>query len=83
MWVRVVGTPLNANNGGPTEPKDDAPRLGHYIPTTRTHVPRLICLGDSSHHISAPSQTQSFLINTLKSMMMRSQHPLFTLLLVS
>ena len=31
------------------------PRLGYYIPTTRTHVPRLICLGDSSHHISAPS----------------------------
>ena len=40
-------------------------RLGYYIPTTHTHVTRLICLGDSSHHISAPSYTQSFLIYTL------------------
>jgi len=75
--------PPNANSGGPTQPKDDEPRLGYYIPTTRTHFPRLACLGDPSYHISAPSYTQSFLICTLQIMMMRSQYPLFTLLLVS
>jgi len=76
--------PSNANSGGPTEPKDDEPRLGYYIQTTHTHthVPYFICLGESSHHISTPSYTQSFLIYTLYSMMMRSQHPLLTLLFV-
>ena len=49
----------DANSGGPTEPKDDGPRLGYYIPATRTHIPLLICLGDSSHHISAPSHTHT------------------------
>ena len=46
-------------------------------------ISRFICLGDSSHHISAPPYTQSFLIYTVSSIMMRSQHPLFTLLLIS
>ena len=31
--------PPSANSGGPTEPKDDKHRLGHYILTTRTHIP--------------------------------------------
>jgi len=64
--VRLVSsTSPIANSGGPSEPKDEEPRLGYNIPTTRTHIPRHIYLGDSSHHISAPSYTQSFLIYTL------------------
>jgi len=49
--------PSNANSSGPTEPKDDEPCPTYYIPTTRTHVPHLICVGDSSHLISTPSYT--------------------------
>ena len=57
--------PPNANSRGPTEPNDNKPHLGYYMPTTLMHVPLLICLGDSSQHISAPSYMQSFLIYTL------------------
>jgi len=35
---QVAGT---CECGGPTEPKDDEPRLRYYIPTIRTYVPAL------------------------------------------
>ena len=62
IWVPLPPTPTAV---GQQNPRTTNPAPGHYIPTTRTHNPRLICLGDSSHHISAPSYIQSFLIYTL------------------